>query len=131
MLGELLKQSREIIQQITVGGGHQTDINLTSETETPVNVNTSGLVTFHNLDVDPNSGLDITGTQIHALLDTKDLVEKSYPIFRDGARPNEPNLLNDIIMFTDANGKEHTCRIVICRPSETFGSAVCFAELLS
>lgn len=128
MTGPLLTEMRTMNRHIVESGGYQTDINMESNTDPIVIRDTTGLVTFHNTAVDPETGQEINSRQIHILVNISNLVDLGYPVFRDEKLPDDPDLLNDIIRFTDANGKPRKVKVIDNRPSNTFGCSLLFVE---
>jgi len=128
MTGQLLTEQRALNRQIITEGGYEFDINLESNTDPIIIVNTQGNVTFHNTAVDPETGQEINSRQIHILVNIPDLVDLGYPVFRDEKFPDDPDLLDDIIRFVDANGKSRKVKVVDNRPSNTFGCSLLFVE---
>lgn len=128
MAGPLLTEMRDMNRRIIESGGYETDINMKSDTEPVVEVNIQGSVTFHHLGVDPETGQEISSRQIHLLINIQTLVDLSYPVFRDEKFPEDPDFLDDIVEFTDANGKVRKIKVVDQRPSNTFGCSLLFFE---
>ncbi len=128
MAGPLLAEMRTINRQIIESGGYETDINLVSDTDPVVDIDTQAGVTYHNMTVDPESGQEISASQIHAIVNINNLIDLGYPVFRDEKRPDYPDLLDDILRFTDANGKARKIKVVDQRPDFTFGCSVLFFE---
>ena len=128
MTGPLLTEMREMNRLIIGSGGYETDINMKSDTDPVVDKDTLGLVTFHHLGVDPETGQEISSRQIHILVNVKILVDLGYPVFRDEKLPDDPDFLDDIVEFIDANGKLRKVKVIDQRPSNTFGCSLLFVE---
>ncbi len=128
MAGTLLTEMRTINRRIIESGGYETDINLESDTDPVVIVDAQASVSYHNMTVDPESGQEISASQIHVLVNIPNLVDIDYPVFRDEKQPDYPDLLDDILRFTDANGKARKIKVIDQRPDFTFGCSVLFFE---
>jgi hypothetical protein len=120
MTGVLLTQIRNDVKNIITAGGFETDIELVSA-DNSVTIETTGIATLHNSQIDPETGSFVNQRTGHIVIDTKDLVEKGFPLYV-GKDTKEPYLKNVKVTWTDAQSIE---RVMYCddvRPSHSFGT---------
>ena len=111
MPGVILQQQQFMNKRIIEEGGMETSIKLVSNTNPVVETDTTGLVMYHYLGVDPETGLDITSRQVSCSVSIPGLIEVGYPVFRNGAKSDDPDLKGDRFIFTDINAKLKEFRV--------------------
>lgn len=126
MSGALLNEMRQLNQKIITNGGYETDVTFKSDTDPAVEVVEPCNLTFHSTDIDSETGQEITGRQVHLLVNINSIVDKGYPVYRDDSLPEEPTFNGDVVTFVDALGKTNTMKVIDNRPDHTFGCITLF-----
>lgn len=115
-----MSQIREDVRNIITAGGFETDIELVSA-DNVTTIETTGIATLHNSQADPETGSFVNQRTGHIVIDTKDLIEKGFPLYI-GKDTKEPYLKDVKTTWTDAQG---VVRVMYCddiRPSHSFGT---------
>jgi hypothetical protein len=120
MSGALLNQMRIEAAQNVVSGGFETDITITDKADNAATV--KGIATLHFTMFDPESGLQVTGRNAHIVVPASELSE--FNLYTDTRKPNNINMKDWKVQFTDANGKDWVFSCGEVRPSLTFGMIV-------
>jgi hypothetical protein len=121
MSGNLLNQAREINNTIINSGGFESEISFEAKTENKETALIMGTIRLHSTSIDPETGVEITGRTASVLVSISDLLDESYPIYRDSKNPNEIVMKDDSCTFLDASGNSHVFECAEVRPSHTFG----------
>ena len=86
-----------------------------------------GLVSKHNLSINPETGLPINSKNAHISVAESNLLDAGY-VTRNGN--NEIALVRHRVSWVDASNVSYTYLIDDCMPSETTGLIVCTLGIL-
>lgn len=102
-------------------GGFSAEITFTNldESETVV---VNGLISKHNLSINPDTGLPVNSKNVHISVTESVLIDAGYTT-RNAS--NDISLTSHKVSFTDASGSDFTFLIEDVMPSETLGLIVC------
>lgn len=101
-------------------GGFSAVISFTNPINTE-NISVNGLVSKHNLSINPETGLPVNSKNAHISVAESVLQEAGYTTRDNG----EISLRKHKVKWTDASGNEFTYLIDEVFPSETTGLIVC------
>jgi hypothetical protein len=86
-----------------------------------------GLVSKHNLSINPETGLPVNSKNAHISVAESNLIDVGYPTRN---ADNEIALVKHRVSWVDASGQSFTFLIDDCMPSETTGLIVCTLGIL-
>lgn len=102
-------------------GGFSAGILFTNKNAS-VSVSVNGLISKHNLTVNPDTGLSVNAKNAHISVVESVLIDAGYTTRNAN---NEIDLKDHKVEFTDASGMNYKFLIDEAMPSETFGLIVC------